>query len=78
MKLDHSIFECVQCSKYANFCVRNATNSLSIKTVSWKWQNFERHTFIVHYNCDIVTFQDLKFPYRFHCGYEYEYDVEIF
>ena len=77
VKLDNNIFECVKCSKYAISCVCNAINNLPTKAISWKCKNFEFPAFIVHCNCGRVTFQDLKSPYRCHCGFEYEYDVEM-
>ena len=76
LKLDNSIYDCVNCSKYSVECTCTNINCLLPKGSSWKCKNFTCGQVTVHCGGGRLTYQDLKSKYNCICGYEFEYDIE--
>nr|CAB3265820.1 gag-like protein [Phallusia mammillata] len=76
---DEGTFECLECERYAMFCVCKTVNAIPKRTMTTNClNNYCKYT-IVNCNCGKKTCQLLgpNKPYLCECGFEYEFDIEI-
>ena len=71
MRIEHNIFDCVNCSKYLVACTCSAINRLPPKSMSWRGKKFNCGQNTIHCNCGRITYQDLKSKCNCPCGFDF-------